>query len=317
MENFHSLAYKLAKPFLFWMDPERSHDCVLRLARFSPFLIKQMQIQRPVKILGLDFPNPVGLASGFDKDGEHLEVLSKLGFGFLEVGSVTPLAQIGNPKPRLHRLAEQQALLNHMGLNNRGVDNLVCNLASFKKSCIIGASFTKNTATPLNQALEDYVICLEKLQSWVDYLVADISCPNTSDFKANSQLDFLDNLSAGLKSKRDTRVPLLFKLSCDWDASLLEPLSQIFLRDGVDGVVCGNTSAGLSGRPLFPKALDLVRRMNQILQGRIPIIGAGGIFTHQDLLSMQAEGAQLFQIYTALVYRGPPVVSELLLGNAA
>ncbi len=301
------------------MDPERSHQWVMRLARWLPFLARQPQIQRPVKVFGITFPNPIGLAAGFDKNAEHLQVLSKMGFGSIEVGSVTPLPQDGNPKPRLQRLTDQEALINRMGLNNIGIDQVVRNLRNRPTNLILGASFTKNTATRFDQAIEDYRVCLERLYPVTDYLVADVSCPNTGELEASSNLEFLEALSASLKTmqrqlhiKQDRYVPLLLKLSSDWDQVILEPLTQILIRHSIDGVICGNTSHGLSGRPLFPKALALVKTMGQLLAGRIPIIGVGGISTRLDLLSMQEAGAELFQIYTALVYRGPQVVSELL-----
>lgn len=293
------------------MDAEKSHHLALRLARHLPFLIQQPSPYNPVRVLGLDFKNPIGLAAGFDKNGEYLDVLSQLGFGFIEVGSVTPLPQAGNSKPRLFRLPEQEALVNRMGLNNLGVENLAKNLERFQKNCVIGASFTKNTQTPLDKALDDYLICFERLQRLADYLVADVSCPNTNDFSSNSNLEFLDTLCEQLKVRKSRHVPILLKLSPDWDFDFLKALSQILLRHSIDGVICGNTSAGLSGKPLFPKTLRLVKSMHGLLENRIPIIGCGGISSSHDITEMQQAGAKLLQVYTALIYQGPGVVSKI------
>lgn len=310
-----NLVYKIARPILFSMDPERSHTIALSLGRFLP----STQIHMPVKLLGMDFPNPLGVAAGFDKNGEHISTISKMGFGFVEVGSVTPLPQAGNAKPRIKRLTHHDALINRMGLNNLGVEVLAKNLEKRSSRLIVGAGFTKNTHTHFDLAVTDYQLCMERLYPVSNYLVADVSCPNTGELDKNSNLEFLETLCAQLKEKQkqlhfryERYVPFLLKLSCDWGWDFLKPLSVILGRYSIDGLVCGNTIAGLSGRPLFPKALRLVKTMRELLGGKIPIIGVGGIFDRQDLLCMRKEGAELFQIYTALVYKGPQIVSELL-----
>ena len=331
LESFHHLAYQLAKPLLFSMDPEKSHYLALNLAKRFPSLLPKVSVKKPVKLLGLDFKNPVGLAAGFDKNAEHLEILSKFGFGFIEVGSVTPNPQTGNPKPRLKRLVQDEALHNRMGLNNLGVEQVARNIERYhchpaldagsstgsrvkarddKPGLIIGASFTKNNDTPFNRAIDDYLYCFERLCPVADYLVADVSCPNTGDLDAHTNLDFLETLCAKLKESQ--QKPLLLKLSPDWDIDFLKPLAQILLKHKIDGVICGNTSDGLSGKPLFPKALALVKNMHENLRGQIPIIACGGISSSGDIQKMRESGAQLFQIYTALVYQGPGVVSKLL-----
>jgi dihydroorotate dehydrogenase len=293
----------------------------------------------PVRVMGLDFPNPVGLAAGLDKDGEHIDSLAALGFGFIEVGAVTPRAQPGNPKPRLFRLPKAQALINRLGFNNRGADVLVENIRRSSYRGIVGVNIGRNSDTPNERAHEDYVACLRKVYAHASFVTANISSPNTKDLRALQGTDSLDALLVALTSERDrlakqygNRVPLAVKIAPDVDDAGIDAIADRITARGIDAVIATNTTVsregvehlsasreqgGLSGAPLKARATAVVAKLRRALPASVPIIGVGGIASAADAREKLDAGASLVQLYTALVYRGPTLVGEIVRGLAA
>jgi dihydroorotate dehydrogenase len=338
------MLYRAVRPLLFTLDPETAHrlslkflDVLTRLGAAS--LIAPPVPSVPVRVMGLDFPNPVGLAAGLDKDGEHLDGLAALGFGFIELGAVTPRAQPGNPKPRLFRLPEAQALINRLGFNSGGADVLVENLRRSSYRGIVGVNIGKNSDTPNERAGEDYIACLRKVYAHASFVTANISSPNTKDLRALQQPDGLDALLARLTAERDLlakrygrRVPLAVKVAPDLDEAGIEMIADRISARGVDAVIATNTTVsregvghlsqsrepgGLSGAPLKARATAVVARLRRALAASVPIIGVGGIASAADAREKLDAGASLVQLYTALVYQGPRLVSEIVRGLAA
>ena len=336
----YSLIYFCLRPLLFLIDPEKSHDVTLKLLKWlcCPWLAKQ-RIEhfpkRPTTLFGLTFPNPVGLAAGLDKNGSCIDALLGLGFGFVEVGAVTPKPQAGNAKPRLFRIPQAQALINRMGFNNEGVDQLIVRLQKRKVKGIVGVNIGKNAATPLDQAVEDYRLCYEKLYPYVDFVTINISSPNTPQLRELHADTYLNDLLQTLKTEQhhltrqqQRRVPLLLKISPDLTDAQLEAVSQIALIHQIDGIIAVNTtqsrdtitglrhaeeSGGLSGKPLFSKTIKIVKQLAHFLDKKIPIIAVGGIMSPEDALALFAAGAKLVQIYTGLVYQGPGLIRHIIL----
>jgi len=331
--------YNVLRPILFSQDPERAHHLVLRLLRcfYRPSLVKRLVARfpkKPVTVFGLDFPNPVGLAAGFDKDGECIDALFGLGFGFVEVGAVTPNPQPGNPKPRLFRIPEAHALINHMGFNNLGVDHLVSQLKKRKIKGIVGVNIGKNKDTPLDKAVDDYRICFEKIYSYVDFVTINISSPNTPrlrDLHIGTYLhDMLNQIKRDqhrLEDKHQHHVPLLLKISPDLTVEQVEEIAHIALNHCIEGIIAVNTSksrvgveglkhanekGGLSGQPILPITLRIIQRLHQVLNDRVTIIAVGGILSAEDAISLFNAGAKLVQIYTGFIYRGPGLVRDIL-----
>ncbi len=329
------MLYSLLRPFLFLFDSEFVHHLGLKnLRRFSP-LFKQKMVKDPITLLGINFPNRVGLAAGLDKDADCFEALSDLGFGFVEVGTVTPLAQPGNDKPRLFRLEKHQAIINRFGFNNKGVDHLVAQVEKSKFKGVIGINIGKNKTTPNEKAIDDYLICLEKVYPYADYVTINISSPNTPDLR---QLQFgepLKNLLNTLKQKQqqllkeyERQVPLFVKIAPDIDEEALEELAEIIKQTKIDGVIATNTtvsrdavtgaksameSGGLSGAPLTQISTEVIRRLREELGEEIPIIGVGGIMSAKDAVDKIKAGANLVQIYTGFIYKGPSLITEAAL----
>ncbi len=331
--------YSLVRQMLFQLDAEKSHYLTLRLLKLGfPTWLANYRIahfpQRPVKIFNLTFPNPVGLAAGFDKNGDYLDALLGLGFGFVELGTVTPKPQIGNPKPRLFRLNETQALINRMGFNNLGVDHLVEKIKSRRLPGIVGANIGKNSQTPLENAAEDYCECLSKVYPHVNYVTINISSPNTpalrhlqSSYYLNNLLTELDKTQKQLVAQGQKRIPLLIKIDPDLNEQALPELVRTLLDHQVDGVIATNTTinhnsvahlthgnevGGLSGKPLFHQSTRVVQQLNDLLAGKLPIIAVGGIFSGEDALEKFAAGASLVQIYSGMIYKGPSLISEIV-----
>lgn len=340
--------YQLFKPFLFLLSPETAHRVTVLLldlaAAFPPtrwflkklFCLTDKKLER--RVLGLTFPNPVGLAAGFDKDGKHIEGLACLGFGFIEVGTVTPLPQDGNPRPRLFRLPKDRALINRMGFNNEGLDALAGRLKKLREKgipggLVIGGNIGKNKATPNELAENDYLKGFEALFPWVDYFVVNVSSPNTPglrDLQEKEPLTRLLNLLQEKNKLQKTPKPILLKIAPDLTDSQLDDIADIVRETGLAGVIATNTTisrkslntleaeiaaigmGGLSGAPVRERATTVIRYLREKLGKEIVIIGVGGIDSPESALEKLEAGADLVQVYTGLVYEGPGLVKEIL-----
>ena len=335
--------YSVIKTLLFQLPPEQAHKITLRLLGFGlgiPVInteirrlwaFEDSRLQR--KVAGLHFPNPVGLAAGFDKNGSHLEEMSALGFGFLELGTVTPRPQPGNPRPRLFRLPADEALINRMGFNNEGVDALAARLGRSKPSgVIIGGNIGKNKSTPNEKAIDDYAYCFEKLFPVVDYFVVNVSSPNTPGLRALQQREPLLQLLRHLQEQNTGKgnpKPIFLKIAPDLDTAALSDIVELTGFSGIAGVIATNTTVsrdglqcpderlekigdgGLSGRPLRKRSTEVIRILRNELPENTAIIGVGGISSPEDALEKLEAGADLIQIYTGLVYQGPDLVKKI------
>ncbi len=329
--------YGLARPLLFSIDPERVHDLTLQgLQRAHELgmtrLLQPSLPDDPVRVMGLDFPNPVGLAAGMDKDGAYIDALGGMGFGFIEVGTVTPLAQPGNPRPRMFRLPRAQALINRLGFNNHGLDAFVANVQRARFGGVLGLNIGKNASTPIDSALDDYRRCLEVVYPHAGYVTINISSPNTRDLRSLQEDEELRRLLGALGAERERlaqmhgrRVPLAVKIAPDLADAQIRRVADTLVALGIDAVIATNTTVareavaglehgseagGLSGRPLHARATQVVRTLASHLQGALPIIAVGGIVRGQDAVDKLAAGASLVQVYTGLIYRGPVLVQE-------
>ncbi len=334
------IPYALTRPLLFGLDPEAAHDLTLaaltRIQR-TPLIcgIAQRRIADPVTVAGLRFPNRIGLAAGLDKNGAAIDGLAALGFGSIEVGTVTPLAQAGNPKPRLFRLREAEALINRLGFNNHGLAAFVANVqrAHFRDSGgILGLNIGKNAATPIERAVDDYLTGLAGVYPHADYVTVNISSPNTRDLRSLQGDAALDPLLAALQRRRGElasehgrTVPLFVKIAPDLDAAQVEAIAAALQRHAIDGVIATNTTiardavshlphgseaGGLSGRPVFERSNRVIAQLRAAFGAGYPIIGVGGVMSGADAAGKIAAGADLVQIYTGFIYRGPELVSE-------
>ena len=319
--------YGLARPFLFSLDPEDAHRLALRLAG----LVVPRRFDCPVRAMGLEFANPVGLAAGLDKDAAHIDALARMGFGFLEVGTVTPRPQPGNPAPRLFRIPEREALINRLGFNNVGVDAFVENVARARFRGVLGINIGRNAATPAERAADDYELCLEKVYGAASYVTINVSSPNTAGLRALQEKDSLENLLSRLKTRREAlsrkygkRVPLVLKVAPDLEAEAIRAIADAVRRHGIEGVIATNTSVsregvenlahaneagGLSGAPILARSTAVLRELRRLLPDTT-LIGAGGILSGADAAEKRAAGATLVQLYTGLIYRGPNLVGE-------
>ncbi|TXH75109.1 MAG: quinone-dependent dihydroorotate dehydrogenase [Lysobacteraceae bacterium] len=333
--------YTLARPFLFHLDPERAHALGLSMLEsayrtgLNPLLGRAPK-PFPVKALGLSFPNPVGLAAGLDKNGAHIDALFALGFGFVEIGTVTPRPQEGNPKPRMFRLPEYNALINRLGFNNDGVDALVRNVEKARRSGdgLLGINIGRNKDTPNDAAARDYLYCLERVYPLADYVVINISSPNTAGLRELQEEQALRRLLGVLREsqefyagKHGRRVPMLVKIAPDLADDDIDATARVLGEMQVDGVVATNTTVsrisvhqhplsketgGLSGEPLMAKSTSVLRMMRTRLPERIPLVGVGGILSGADAVKKMAAGASLVQFYTGLIYRGPGLIGECM-----
>lgn len=334
--------YSLIKFILFLLPPEKAHDVALNLMQsalkwpiIGTILRRSFKIENstPVIVAGITFPNIVGLAAGFDKDAKHLHLLKEFGFGFVEVGTVTPKAQSGNPKPRLFRIPKDLALINRMGFNNLGVDHMVERLKNRPEGLIIGGNIGKNKSTPNDKASIDYVFCFEKLYDYVDYIVVNVSSPNTPGLRDLQEETFIVGLFAELQKIRNEKSvskPIFLKLAPDFQINAIKSLVNIIKKAKVDGIVATNTTisrekltisdkeiekigaGGLSGQPVFETSNAMLAALSIELGGQIPIIGVGGIFNGIDATEKLVRGANLIQIYTGFVYEGPWIVKNIL-----
>lgn len=333
------MIYDLVRPLIFRLDPERAHDLSLRvlsgLASLGPLNpLRAVLPSRPIQVMGLNFPNPIGLAAGLDKNGICIDGLAALGFGFIEIGTVTPRPQPGNPRPRLFRLESAEAIINRMGFNNEGVDQLLHHVRMARYSGILGINLGKNKDTPAEAALQDYLLGLERVYSSASYVTINISSPNTPGLRDLQSVAFLDPLVGGLMAERQrlevlhgVRVPLVVKIAPDLSVPEVEALADCLVRFKVDGVIATNTTlsregvqnlrhgqeaGGLSGRPVLERSTVIVEQLSQRLSGRVPIIACGGIFHPDDVQRKIDAGASLVQIYSGLIFRGPGLVSQLV-----
>ncbi|KTC99944.1 quinone-dependent dihydroorotate dehydrogenase [Legionella erythra] len=328
--------YHLIRPLLFKLDTERAHALALRALRFMPSACFKRPEQRPIHALGLEFPHPIGLAAGFDKNGEHLDALAKLGFSFIELGTVTPKPQPGNPKPRLFRLPEANAIINRMGFNNQGVDALVKHVARADYKGILGINIGKNKDTPLTHAAHDYRYCLQKVFKQASYVTINISSPNTPDLRLLQRGDFFIDLLMQLTDERkrledqyQRTIPLLVKVSPDETDEALKQMAEVVVSQGINGIIATNTTAeretvaslpygqeagGLSGRPLALRSTACLRLLNEVAGKDVCLIGVGGIDSPEMAREKLAAGASLLQIYTGLIYQGPGLVKRLVDG---
>ncbi len=325
--------YPLLKPLLFAVDPELAHDVSLELLQQFHRLLPRRRIERPVRVMGLDFPNPIGLAAGLDKNADYVDGLARLGFGFIEVGSVTPRPQPGNPQPRIFRLPRQRSLINRMGFNNKGVDYLVERVRDKPRDFVLGINIGKNRDTALEDALSDYCLGLEKVYPHADYIAINISSPNTPGLRELQNETALENLLAALGEQRRrledryrTRRPLALKLSPDLDPRAVPALADILRRHAVDGLIATNTTldrgpvsghrfaaeaGGLSGAALRERSREVLSAFFRELGDEIPIISVGGIDSVDEARLRFELGASLIQLYTGLVYRGPGLVRRI------
>lgn len=328
-------AYAFTRPLFFALDPETAHSLALGALDRAACLgatrvLAGAPVDDPVEVMGLRFGNRVGLAAGLDKNGAHVEALAAIGFGFVEVGTVTPRAQSGNPRPRLFRLPEREALINRMGFNNDGVDALIANVRARRWRGILGINIGKNADTPIERAADDYRIGLERVYPHADYVAVNISSPNTAQLRELQGGDALDDLlgtlqerRAGLAAEHGRQVPIAVKIAPDLDDSQIEAIAALLVRHGIDAVIATNTTVsrdavggqrhadergGLSGTPLLEAANHVVRALRASLPGGFPIIGVGGIMSADDARAKLVAGATLVQLYTGLIYRGPALV---------
>ncbi|WP_338849506.1 quinone-dependent dihydroorotate dehydrogenase [Massilia sp. W12] len=335
-----SFLYSLARPMLFGMDAEDAHHFTLRnLARAERAGLTALLSRPPAdprRVMGINFPNPVGLAAGLDKDGACIDGLAALGFGFIEIGTVTPRAQAGNPRPRIFRLPAKQALINRMGFNNGGVDAFVANVQQSRfyqeKRGVLGLNIGKNADTPIEKAVDDYLLCLQKVYPYADYVTVNISSPNTKNLRQLQGESELDALLHALKEAQlrladqyKRYAPLALKIAPDLDQEQIKAIAALLLKHKIDAVIATNTTlqrdavqglphasetGGLSGAPVRSLSDAVVRGLRAELGTEIPIIGVGGILCGADAQAKMQAGASLVQVYSGLIYRGPALVTE-------
>jgi len=333
---------QIIRSILFRFQPETAHAITFNLLKISslvPFLpalmrrrfaSRETQLHR--RVFGIDFPNPVGLAAGLDKDAEVFDMLGNLGFGFVEIGTLTPKPQPGNPKPRLFRLKKDQALINRMGFNNKGVAAAVKRLKRKKTKVIIGGNIGKNKHTPNEQAVEDYKLCFNELYPYVDYFAVNVSSPNTPNLRALQDKKPLQNLLMELKKlnrEKPKEKPILLKIAPDLTNEQLDDIVEIVQASRIDGIIATNTTisrkgliyrqeeieklgaGGLSGKPLRKRSTEIIRYLSEKTAGKLPIIGVGGIHSAADALEKLEAGASLLQLYTGFIYEGVSLISAI------
>ncbi len=316
------------------LPTEMAHDLSIKmLASRTSILVSTKQIINPIELFGVEFANPVGLAAGFDKNADALRGLSQLGFGFIEVGTVTPKAQKGNPKPRLFRLPKNQAIINRMGFNNKGVDYLVSQIEKFKPNGILGINIGKNKTTANENAVEDYIYCFNKVAHLADYVTVNISSPNTIDLRQLQEsknliqlLESLKNAQIELQKKTNKYTPIVVKIAPDQDKLTTKEMALNIKNSGIDGIICTNTTikknnlkkenhqnqtGGLSGKPLLSRSNEIIRSVREAVGDDFPIIGVGGILTDEDAMSKIRAGANLVQVYTGFIYQGTQLIKAI------
>ncbi|HEY8084785.1 MAG TPA: quinone-dependent dihydroorotate dehydrogenase [Methylophilaceae bacterium] len=332
------MVYNLLRPLLFNLNAEYAHHAslsslnLLQKAGLNSLLFSPPP-PSPRQIMGLQFPNPVGLAAGLDKNGDYIDALASLGFGFIEIGTITPRPQPGNPEPRLFRVPQAQGIINRMGFNNDGVDALIQNVQRAKFKGILGINIGKNFDTPLENAADDYLICLRKVYAYASYITVNISSPNTKNLRQLQEKSALENLLATLKQEQKKLAdmhgkytPVALKIAPDLEPEQISEIAELLLKHQVDGVIATNTTlsrtgveglpnadeaGGLSGAPVRERSTSVIRQLSTLLGDTIPIIGVGGILSGEDALEKMNAGASLVQLYSGLIYRGPALVKEV------
>lgn len=335
--NGKSAMYSFVRHLLFKLDAEKAHHLTLdglnKAYRLGLVPVTDKRT-KPVKLMGMTLPNPVGLAAGLDKNGEYIDALGALGFGFLEIGTVTPKPQPGNPQPRLFRVPEHQGIINRMGFNNHGIDAMIQNIEKSSYKGILGINIGKNAVTPIENAADDYLICLEKAYAHADYITVNISSPNTKNLRALQGGDELSALLGALKNKQaqlaashGKYVPLAVKIAPDLDEAQIEDIAHVVKSVEMDGIIATNTTidktglgshplaqeaGGLSGLPVREKSNAVLKQLAEHIDGKLPVIGVGGIVNGQDAAEKIRLGATAVQVYSGLIYRGPALVKECL-----
>lgn len=332
--------YPLIKKVLFRLDAERSHELAMKVLQkiavtpFAFLLRQSVPTNKVISCMGLSFKNPLGLAAGFDKDGEYINILSEMGFGFIEIGTVTPRAQLGHDRPRLFRVVKAQALINRMGFNNKGVDNLIYNVKKANFDGILGINIGKNHDTPLEKSKDDYLICMNKIYPYASYITINISSPNTKGLRSLQYGALLDDLLVEIKNRQNKLykqqgryVPIAIKIAPDLATNELIQVADILVRNRLDAFIVSNTTldrsliqgldyceqrGGLSGRPLQSRSTEVIRLLSKELKGRLPIIGVGGIDSLISAREKIAAGASLIQIYSGLIFHGPKLIKTIL-----
>lgn len=331
--------YPLLRPLLFSLDPETAHEVTLKLLKAGQVtglnaLLYPTVADKPVTVMGLTFKNPVGLAAGLDKNGDYINAIAALGFGFIEIGTVTPRPQAGNPKPRLFRLPEHEAIINRMGFNNLGIDHLLAQVQQCNYQGILGINIGKNADTPIENATDDYLIGLRKAYSAASYITINISSPNTKNLRQLQQGDEIKSLLAALKEEQlklqqqhGRYVPITVKIAPDLTDEEITHIATLLMEFSIDAVIATNTTisrdaivnhplahetGGLSGAPVKEKSTHVVRSLAAELNGKLPIIAAGGILSAEDAQEKLAAGASLVQVYSGLIYRGQQLIADIV-----
>ncbi|APV50566.1 dihydroorotate dehydrogenase (quinone) [Betaproteobacteria bacterium GR16-43] len=330
------MLYSLARAALFRLDPEVAHDLALKslcaLGPAAALLGAGADAGESKRVMGIDFPNPVGLAAGLDKNGDSIDALAALGFGFVEIGTVTPRPQPGNPKPRMFRLPEHEAIINRLGFNNGGLENLLRNVERASFRGVLGINIGKNFDTPVERAADDYLLCLDAVYEAATYVTLNISSPNTKNLRDLQSPKLLDELLGAVVGRRDAlaakhhiRKPLAVKVAPDLDDEQIAAIAELALKHGIDALIATNTTVdreavaghrhaaeagGLSGRPVFAKSTEVLRKLSAALGKKVPLIGVGGILSGADAKAKIDAGASLVQVYTGFIYRGPGLIAD-------
>jgi len=337
IEPAYSTMYALLRNALFCLDAETSHEFTLDMLgaaerlKLLPLFTPKVA-DNPVQVMGLNFPNPVGMAAGLDKNGDYFNALGQLGFGFVEIGTVTPRPQPGNPKPRLFRIPERQAIINRMGFNNKGVEHLVAQVRRRRFNGVLGINIGKNVDTPVDKAVDDYRIGMSKVYSHADYITVNVSSPNTPGLRdlqfgesLKQLLEAIKQEQLRLEGEHGRYVPVAVKIAPDMDEENVQQVAEVLVEQGIDGVIATNTTigregveglkyadeqGGLSGSPVTEKSTRVIAQLSQALGGKLPIIGVGGICSGADAADKIKAGASLVQIYSGFIYRGPELIAE-------
>ncbi|MDA1339360.1 MAG: quinone-dependent dihydroorotate dehydrogenase [Proteobacteria bacterium] len=330
--------FSIIRYLLFLFDPEIAHHIAMKSLKVADFfgLLSFLPSPAPSKprvVFGIEFKNALGLAAGLDKNAEYIDCLSKLGFGFIEVGTLTPRAQPGNPKPRLFRLTNEEGIINRFGFNNVGIDKAILNIKSSKFTGVLGINIGKNFDTPIEEAINDYLLCFRKAYQYASYIVINISSPNTQNLRKLQDESFFEGLISRIKLEQETQarkhkkyVPFLIKISPDGSMKEMDNIIKLLIKYNIDGIIATNTTlsrdevskskfkdqaGGLSGEPLRSRALKTQKYLYKGLKGKIPIIGVGGIMQGKDAVERMDEGAELIQIYSGLIFKGYRLINEL------
>ena len=330
------MLYSLARPLLFLLDAETAHDLTISTLATAGKLLPQPVTpeSNPVELMGIRFPNRIGLGAGLDKNGKAVDGLARLGFGFIEIGTITPRAQPGNPRPRVFRLSASRAIINRMGFNNHGVDALLANIRDRRFTGVLGINIGKNLDTPIERATDDYLACLDKVYPHATYVTVNVSSPNTANLRQLQGGSELDELLERLKTRQHALsdqhgryVPLVLKIAPDLDDMQIIGIADALRRHRIDGVIATNTTisrdavagealaqqqGGLSGAPIFEQSTDVLRKLATALGGEVPIIAAGGVLNGEGARAKLQAGASLVQLYSGLIYRGPELVDECI-----